>query len=408
MGLPSVLPLPDPAMADDNPRERTDPDKESDSSKRDKTSPERTSRDISRHAEMELSRKLKSISTMPLPSFQLPVLPDIEVLYNTEALFPAIDALGQLQESRRELLKGLAFPSEDAERLAELARMASGHGLATNLLSSVLGTSASFREFVNGLNTSLGSTREALAQVGDLRVIDGALLRTAELRLAIAATSPDTSGLERILTNLESASHDVWEAARDDSARWVGLPRSLKMAPALHLFEAAQSTAVECRVEPGLVQDLPFEEDGGGLRLEQRLSERFPALVPLFHGAQRAIQNQRPDWVRQASSSMRQLLMDLIVEGAPDSEVERWNPQYKRTDDGAVSYEARIGFILRRAGSEYHRFGVSDNKHIRQTIIALNKAVHRTEPAFQRQAFRFLWRRFQLHVAFFLDSMEEV
>lgn len=228
----------------------------------------------------------------------------------------------------------------------------------------------------------------------NLRVLDEVLVRTTEIRAAIAMRVPSVDLPDfrsvAMLDGVSGAVADLWRNATLSPERWLGYPDVVRDVPALGLFEATRGTAALFEVDEPLLggadadDELALHEDD----IAPRLAQLGTAFVDRYVGALDAMRRGDRDWFRHASVSMRELIIDLLRVYAPDDAVLRSNADASPDEPGTVTYRARIDYIFRIFPPDFARFFEMDGEHIQQTIIALNKGTHSPAPPFNTIAQR--------------------
>ncbi|MHB1169339.1 MAG: pPIWI-associating nuclease domain-containing protein [Longimicrobiales bacterium] len=227
-----------------------------------------------------------------------------------------------------------------------------------------------------------------------IHIMDEALVRTTEIRAAIAMCAPSIDMPDfrsvAMLDGVSSAVADLWRGATLYPERWLDYPDVVRDVPALGLFEATRGTAALFEVDEPLLggadaeDELALYDDD----IAPRLAQLGTPFVDRYVGALEAMRRGDPDWFRHASVSMRELIIDLLRMYAPDDAVLRSNSDAPQDDSGTVTYRARIDYIFRVFPPDFARFFALDGEHIQQTIIALNKGTHSPAPPFNTIAQR--------------------
>jgi hypothetical protein len=115
--------------------------------------------------------------------------------------------------------------------------------------------------------------------------------------------------------------------------------------------------------------------DSGALNaLDRALHTISPTLVEIRAGAWEAVYTNRPDALRQAAHSGRELIDQTLKEGAPDSEVKakRWY-QHDTSSSSGITRRHRLRFLMER----YVRTYSENNLRIAEKASELLSSVDR-------------------------------
>lgn len=102
----------------------------------------------------------------------------------------------------------------------------------------------------------------------------------------------------------------------------------------------------------GATEDDPTEDELRGASMETELAAFGQDLVDRWTGALFSLSPRNPDAARHFCTSAREVLITMIDGAAPDSRVAEVDPACDRTDKGAPTRRAKVGFLLRRKGIE--------------------------------------------------------
>lgn len=128
--------------------------------------------------------------------------------------------------------------------------------------------------------------------------------------------------------------------------------------------------------------------------IEVALPELNPKLMKSWEGAWHTARGRGPDWARQAASSMRFLLIEVLDAAAPKEEVSKSNLPARYIQNGQVLRLGQIHWLCEPLKNRTYGKVVRADLDSAMTIIeAMNEAVHRAdyeemEGAFQTMAVR--------------------
>lgn len=102
----------------------------------------------------------------------------------------------------------------------------------------------------------------------------------------------------------------------------------------------------------GAPEEDPTEDELRGPSMQAELATVGQDLVDRWTGALFSLSPSNPDAARHFCTSAREVLITMIDTAAPDSRVAEADPACDRTDKGAPTRRAKVGFLLRRKGIE--------------------------------------------------------
>jgi len=210
----------------------------------------------------------------------------------------------------------------------------------------------------------------------------------------------------RGLHNLERRSTQIWDEFAVESADPSDAAGAIFQSPIVQVFGAAQSTALRLT---GRRQLADYEPAAGimladATGLIQQLRDIRPALADTYLGALSAFERKGPDYVRQVSASLRELMFHLLRILAPDEELKNWD-QSLMPKDGKITNKARLIYVFRRlASTAYATMTAKDIDHVLQSFFPLNDGVHRLEPELEDEHVRSLIRRCEYDLLVVLEA----
>lgn len=100
----------------------------------------------------------------------------------------------------------------------------------------------------------------------------------------------------------------------------------------------------------GASEDDPTEDELRGPSMQTELATFGQDLVDRWTGALFSLSPGNPDAARHFCTSAREVLIAMINNAAPDAQVTGADPDCDRTDWGAPTRRAKVGYLLQRKG----------------------------------------------------------
>jgi len=213
------------------------------------------------------------------------------------------------------------------------------------------------------------------------------------------------------LDTLTAASEAVWREFRGSPSTLAESTNWLRKAPAIQLYAATRGTGLLIglpedalpyldQVEEALKQDLDA--------VEIRLAQRGAAILSVYRGAVAAVHGRVEDYVRHATTSMRELLKTLLNDLAPEDRVRAWTQHPEHYRDGQVSKEllrkGRLHFLYRNVKNASYGRSVDDEVNlILQTFHVLNEGTHEMPARFTDLQMNWLLTRVRAHLLTILE-----
>ena len=258
------------------------------------------------------------------------------------------------------------------------------------------------------------SIRSLLSKYEPIKITTLETTRAKELLGGLAALSKSqipgilSESLRPLLGSLSSLSSLSARIAQDFSEVQTSLralPRLLLEAPIIQTYEASRSIVQlineETETEVELDEPIEFYIAERGTMVE-RLKDIDKGFSEAFLGAREAIIHKRPDYVRHASTSLRELLGKLIECLVPDDLLQGW---YEGADlpIQKPTRKARLRYLFREVNSSsYSVFVEKDIDCILQTFYALNEGTHSLKRPFTDQQISILMTRVEGHLLMLL------
>jgi hypothetical protein len=218
-------------------------------------------------------------------------------------------------------------------------------------------------------------------------------------------------------------------ALPDIEGRLTSLPGYLGLAPVIEAYDSARSlllfTPSDIGLEEPLVLDVMAEEvlDELSEELEARLAAVDPHLVASVLGAWDTAQSTNPDRVRQACSSIRSAIEDVIAVIAPRDAAEAWTrtqgfgrksvvPEGAKDARSAKHWAPQIRFVFRAAdsvvgdGSLLSEVAEADLADMLLLLERLSIAVHKGQREVQVEDLISVMRRATAFLSLLLDAHE--
>jgi hypothetical protein len=272
----------------------------------------------------------------------------------------------------------------------------------TNLLADMASAAAA-----NARLTSLPSALAALTE--GFRAAAGHEAQLSMLAGIRGQTGAAAEALSQGLASLARASHAVWvdweRQASPPIVPW------LQEAPGIEVFSASRAAAV---VVGAPVENEPTAAverlEVAALRVESLLERVKPGLLTIYRGAAHAIVSAGPDSTRQMASSLRELLMHLLRELAPDTTLKNWvETRPEDFHEGKPKRALRVRYILRQLkGTAYEGFVDDDIQRTVELIDLLTGDTHALARPLSQVGQRIVLRRAEGVLAVLLEAAFEV
>lgn len=135
-----------------------------------------------------------------------------------------------------------------------------------------------------------------------------------------------------------------------------------------------------------------------------QLRSQDPALIKLWQGANKSLGSGNPDAVRHFSTSMRELLTQIIHKLAPDDEVRLWSTSPKYYSNNKPTRRARLLYICRKVNYEpFNDFLDKDIKSVLACFDMLQAGTHGIESPFNSLQLEAIKLRVESTIKFLID-----
>jgi hypothetical protein len=199
----------------------------------------------------------------------------------------------------------------------------------------------------------------------DFERIVGPLGATTQLR-GILARVPKAGVVADFARGFDRLANSFAEVVAEPFFTAKG-PTWLLAAPALFTYTGNRALGAIVGVDIALIDaasDEATESELGEVRdqLVERLGKVNVGLADIYRGAIAAMERRDPDWVRHVSTSLRELLINLIDSLAPELMMDAWKDRTKEDTaaEGGWSRKAKLRYIF-RAGREAGTERMVDN-----------------------------------------------
>jgi hypothetical protein len=353
-----------------------------------------------------------------------------ERLFKSLALKPEIGYAQSWQEQFRSVagsgstVKSLAQPNvesglsqiRDCLQPIRSARMNCDIGVELKAIFSAASTATKFFETTQASIKSILATYE-ISKITALEICEAQALIGKNTALSSSRISETLSELRRpviaslsSLSSLSSISAKVWKDLSEEQANLQVLPRLLLEAPVIQTYEASRSVVqivsaeIETEVEPEESEEPIVFYSVERSTLVERLEALGQEFADAFLGAKEAIISKRPDYVRHASTSLRELLGKLLEHLVPDDFIQDW-PEGTELLKQKETRKARLRYLFRGVNSSsYAVFVEKDIDVILQTFHALNKGTHSLKRPFTDLETSILVTRVEGHLLMLLTA----
>lgn len=247
----------------------------------------------------------------------------------------------------------------------------------------------------------------SLAGMQEAASLAAAMRARIEESIADVALSDPMSGLLSGLTSLTNDATRIWDRFAKDPQTLVALPEFLRKRPIEQVSWATRTTGLIVTADSDFIKEpSPLAADAG--EVEMWLARVNPALVELYRGAIARFNQRGPDYVRQVTISLRELLVHLFREIAPKQAIEAWDASVLPAT-GKVTYRAHLLYVFRGPvrSKAYAKMAAHDIDHILQTFFALDgEGVHKLTPDLEYEEVRLLINRCEYNLLTILRAHE--
>ena len=236
-----------------------------------------------------------------------------------------------------------------------------------------------------------------LSTFGLQEVAAGALAMRARLEdsLGVGAIHRDLRRAVTGLSVLTERATSVWEHFGDDPTTLLTTPEFLREMPTRQVALATRSIGLLVSADPEFASDEALLSADSRTELEELLARVNPEFLELYRGARDAVARRGPDYIRQATSSLRELFKYLLRAVAPDAEIRAWDITVLPLKGGAT-YRARLEYVFRVcvASKAYGRMAKHDIDHVLQNFFVLEgEGVHKLTSDLEYEEVRLLVTR---------------
>lgn len=270
-----------------------------------------------------------------------------------------------------------------------LTRMIEGISIHKSALAGVLADQGRIQDMIKGIGLTDFLTA-AFARIDTTRMLSASL--AAQVKLA----NLDNLSIGRLLgiddefrlattTNLGNLTHSYLSLINVAATR-VSLTALLPMITTYPPVEYYREIEV---LESVTIDEVPDQsaEDG----IETGIADALPAvdgllagfddsLCRLLIGARQSLESDNPDRARHVTTSVRELLTQVLYALAPDDQIRQWTANEELFRDNRPTRRARLLFICRDINCDpLTRFVEDDVRAVISFIDSLNSGTHVVE-----------------------------
>ena len=270
-----------------------------------------------------------------------------------------------------------------------LTRMIEGISIHKSALAGVFADQGRIQDMIKGIGLTDFLTA-AFARIDTTRMLSASL--AAQVKLA----NLDNLSIGRLLgiddefrlattTNLGNLTHS-YQSLIDVAATRVSLTALLPMITTYPPVEYYREIEV---LESVTIDEVPDQSTEDGI--ETGIADALPAvdgllagfddsLCRLLIGARQSLESDNPDRARHVTTSVRELLTQVLHALAPDDQIRQWTANEELFHDNRPTRRARLLFICRDINCDpLTRFVEDDVRAALSFIDSLNSGTHVVE-----------------------------
>ncbi|KAF0208120.1 MAG: hypothetical protein FD171_1277 [Actinobacteria bacterium] len=220
------------------------------------------------------------------------------------------------------------------------------------------------------------STGLAASMVAQLKLT---ALRTVPLGGLIQSDSTFRRSTSAHLGRVTRAYESLMGAALVDRSLADYIPAVTSYPPVDYYrhVEAIQSITLPIDGEQYSSESILDSLDLGAPTVDDVLLALDPALHPLLIGARQALQDDNPERPRYITTSLREVMTQVLRRLAPDTDVKNWSTSSSDYHDGRPTRRARLMYICRRINSgPFMEFVDADVSAALALVKSLNAGTH--------------------------------
>jgi Predicted pPIWI-associating nuclease len=310
---------------------------------------------------------------------------DIErrLLRSTDAMLKQMRLLDAISPSIQSMVSANASFTRMAERLASIEN---AHNAG---FRKIFDDHARIQKMIQGIGLTESITA-AFARIDTTRMLSASLAAQSKLATFDDLEFGRLAGLDAAfsraistnLGNLTRSYQSLINVAATRESLASRLPLITTYAPVEYYREIEVVEAITVGEEDKLNDDEPIDTAIAATlpSVDGLLSAFDERLVLLLHGARQSLRDDNPDRARHVTTSVRELLTQILHALAPDDDVRRWTSNNDHYHNNRPTRRARLLFICRHIDCDpLSRFVEDDVRAALSFVDSLNSGTHVVE-----------------------------
>lgn len=212
------------------------------------------------------------------------------------------------------------------------------------------------------------------------------------------------------LREMADSYHSLWSAFRIDSQMIFSVPSMVITMPSVEMYLATHQTEVSI-VEAEIMADeeqFLAQIELNKPHMDKIITSVDERLIPLYQGAINAIASDNIDNVRHATTSLRELVTQILHKLAPDEDFFDWDKDNLYRYDGRPTRKGRLLYICRNINSDsFATFVDRDVAGALSFLDLLQKGTHAIEKPYDERQMKALLIRFEHLIDFIIRISED-
>jgi hypothetical protein len=213
------------------------------------------------------------------------------------------------------------------------------------------------------------------------------------------------------LLEMADSYSSLWDTFRINPQKLLSVPSVVIKAPSIEMYltvHQAEVSTTEAQVLPE-EEEFLIEIEPSVQHMRELIASFDVSLLPLYQGAIDAIKSKNIDYVRHATTSLRELFTHILHELAPDALFFKWNQDESNLYNGRPTRKGRLLYICRDINCTPFTTFVDRDVSAAGTFLDLfEKGTHAIEKPYDERQMKALLIRMECLLSFIIRISQDV